>query len=560
MPESDVMRNTRHIYELINLCVEKGAAYAVVSPGSRCAPLLIACGRHSQLSTISVTDERSAAFIAMGIAQQTETPVILVCTSGTAGQNYAPAVTEAFYQQVPLFVLTADRPPEWIDQWDGQTIHQQNLYGDHVKASMDFIAGSHSLEMANVLLDQSLLAAAAGPVHINIPISKPFYPDNKEILPSISNTSLPKPVTEETSDKNLLLEQQLITLQNYLKSNKKVLIISGQSRKNHELDLALSQLDDIPVIGDIISNLTVTEPTDSFFNTDNNNLRPELLITLGRSVISEKHKDYFRKYKPDEHWHIGLGMVGDPYQTLTQVITIEPLAFFSQCSLKKDSPYGKVQLHYKKILAERSQTVYLHTLDYLSDSLSNRIFNQYTATAAILSKLPPNSALHLANSMTVRVANHIGLKDSTIEVWSNRGTSGIDGCVSTAVGHALANPSQVQTLIIGDLAFLYDRNGLWLNQTFPYNLKIVVMNNGGGGIFDLIPGPSDQGKAEKLFTTPHQRTALLTAQEFNLNYQTAHTDQELQNALASFYDKGSGILEVFTDRLANKQAFAAFVG
>lgn len=546
---SEVLQNTQHIFDLVELCVQNGVHHAVVCPGSRCAPLLISFGLHHAIKTISVTDERSAGFIALGIAQQTSKPVALICTSGTAGQNFAPAVTEAFYQNVPLLVLTADRPPEWIDQWDGQTIHQRGMYGDHVNASVDFTAGEKSLQMAMDVI--TLAISTSCPVHLNIPVSKPFYPLEKDDLPQQediyrrcqrvhANQSLNKKI-------HTVLPKSLLKTIN---TSHKILVLSGQASVDRELNHLLKQIN-IPVIGDIISNIPKPERTDIFFNTDDASFCPDLLITIGRSVISEKHKDYFRNNKPKHHWHIGVGMVGDPYQTLTQIIAMQAVDFFKQWL--NEAWKIKSQQAYQQVILERHQQAKKH----IQTCLAEHGFNQYFATVMILKALPENSVLHLANSMTVRIANHIGLENTDIEVCSNRGTSGIDGCVSTAVGYAIANPDKIQTLIIGDLAFLYDRNALWLNQELPKSLRIIVMNNKGGGIFKLIPGPTNQGELETLFSTPHQRTAQLTAKEFNIRYDSANTAEELQQALQSLPTQDPSILEVFTDMQANERVFRA---
>ena len=184
----------------------------------------------------------------------------------------------------------------------------------------------------------------------------------------------------------------------------------------------------------------------------------------------------------------------------------------------------------------------------LRSLLEESDFNYFSAVKKVIQDLPKNSILHLGNSMSVRIANFIGLNDPTIDVWCNRGTSGIDGVLSTAVGHSLAEPNRKHTLIIGDLSFFYDRNGLWLNHEFPNNLQIVILNDSGGGIFNMIPGPSSQGDLTELFTTQHQRTAKLTAKEFNMNYQGASSIVEITRW-------ESGILEIFTDMKTNTETF-----
>ena len=548
---TEVQNNTQHIYDLVGLCAEYDVEKAVVSPGSRCAPLLIGFGKHPDIETISVTDERSAGFIGLGLAQQSEKPVVLVCTSGTATQNFAPAVTEAFYQQVPLIVLTADRPPEWIDQWDGQTIRQKNLYIDHIKGS--FVYDEDSTDVAKKALELAL-EGAPGPVHLNIPIREPFYPESLD-----DNVLTTETRRAQRKDKINKIENAVwIEFESILNSSDKVLVLGGQLEPNSQLVELLKQLD-VAVTGDVISNLHgvdgVIQSSDLIFKTDNESLMPDFLITLGRSVISKNLKLCLRKHKPKIHWHIGLGMVGNPFQSLTKTVAISPEVFFMKWIEKK----RKNRLATKgteTIKKLNDKSAYFSSLldqqkmvnEKLGSLLEESDFNYFSAVKKVIQGLPKNSVLHLGNSMPVRIANFIGLNDPTIDVWCNRGTSGIDGVLSTAVGHSLAEPNRKHTLIIGDLSFFYDRNGLWLNHEFPNNLQIVILNDSGGGIFNMIPGPSSQGDLTELFTTQHQRTAKLTAKEFNMYYQDASSIEEITGW-------ESGILEIFTDMKTNTETF-----
>ena len=536
-----VLNNTQHIYDLVGLCAQKGVRKAVMSPGFRCAPLLIGFSKHPKIITISVTDERSAGFVGLGLSQQSGEPVALVCTSGTAAQNFAPAVTEAFYQNVPLMVLTADRPPEWIDQWDGQTIHQENLYMDHIKGS--FVIDDENQAVAEEALNLAM-TETRGPVHFNVPIREPFYPINLDKI--VFNTE-----TQSTRRKNkikkILDDKDWQVLQAELNDSDKMMILGGQSEPNPELVELLFQMG-APIVGDVISNLHslehVIKNADLIFKRDDKNLKPDLLITIGRSVISKNLKLYLRKHKPKAHWHIGLGMVGDPFQSLTKTVQVNPNYFFSEWIKRNitvpDQNQYQSALIEAQILADKQ----------LTSKLDNGEFNYFVAVSTILDNFPEDGVLHLGNSMPVRIANFIGLNKPNVDVWSNRGTSGIDGTVSTAVGHALAEPNRTHTLIVGDLAFFYDRNGLWLNHEFPQNLCIMVLNDGGGGIFNMIPGPSNQGELTELFTTPHNRTAELTAKEFGLEYRRVSSMRELENALDGFH---SGILEIFSDMKTNTE-------
>jgi 2-succinyl-5-enolpyruvyl-6-hydroxy-3-cyclohexene-1-carboxylate synthase len=537
MNTSILIKNTQHIYDLVGLCADFGVEKAVVCPGSRCAPLLIGFGKHPNIETISVTDERSAGFVGLGLAQQTGNPVVLVCTSGTAAQNFAPAVIEAYYQNVPLFVLTADRPPEWIDQWDGQTIRQKNLYIEHIKGCFVYdedttSVGKKALELA--------LEGALGPVHLNIPIREPFYPDSFEEIRFNEKAQRPQSKNIYKIDESVWDEFESI-----LNLSEKVLVLGGQTEPNQELIELLNQLD-IPIVGDVISNLHglegVINSSDLIFKTDEEFLVPDFLITFGRSVISKNLKLYLRKNKPKVHWHIGEGMVGDPFQSLTKIIKTPPLQFFTDwldmvIKINDQDDYCNLLKDTQKSVDENFDL-----------TLDNAEFNYFNAVRSVLKQLPQNSVLHLGNSMPVRIANFIGIKESTIDIWCNRGTSGIDGVVSTAVGHALAEPNRKHTLIIGDLSFFYDRNGLWLNHEFPTNLQIVILNDNGGGIFNMIPGPSNQDGLTNLFTTPHQRTAKLTAQEFNLTYRKITSLEEIDGW-------SSGILEIFTEMQNNMETF-----
>ncbi|MER2999312.1 2-succinyl-5-enolpyruvyl-6-hydroxy-3-cyclohexene-1-carboxylic-acid synthase [Pontibacter populi] len=551
------------VVNIAEICARKGVENVVLSPGSRCAPLTIAFARHPKLNVRTVSDERAAAFIALGMALRTGKPTVLICTSGTAALNYAPAVAEAFFQQVPLLILTADRPPEWIDQLDGQTIRQQNIYGQHIKNSYTFPVDLshkdsvwHSERMVSEALNETL-AYPAGPVHINIPLREPFYPAAGEELVFDSDV---KVIVEEPANYSLS-EKQVAQLQKEISNYNRILIVSGQQNHTTEIQPALQQFVEktgAVIVGDLIANIHRLPQTirhqDAILACSDpeklERLQPDLLITFGKSVISKALKLYLRKYKPKAHWHIQpAGQLADTYQSLTRIIRSTPEAFFGTIdATKNDTNYSSdwTEIEHK-------------AASFLKDHTSKAELSELTIVARIFENLPPQSNLHLANSMAVRYANIIGLAaGKNVEVYANRGTSGIDGSNSTAVGCALTN-SNITTLVTGDMAFFYDRNGLWHNY-LPQNLRIVILNNHAGGIFRLIDGPKQQPELEEFFETRQALDAANTARDFGMNYIACHSSEEMESTLMTFFaaDAGAGILEIFTDSKANAASFAAY--
>ncbi len=536
----------------------------VLSPGSRCAPLTIAFARHPKLSVRTVSDERAAAFIALGMALTTGKPTVLICTSGTAALNYAPAVAEAFFQQVPLLVLTADRPPEWIDQLDGQTIRQQHVFGQHIKRSYTFpvdLQHPDAVWQSERTVSEALNEAAAfpaGPVHINVPLREPFYPAPGEALEYNAKVK----VIEEEPQAYGLTEMQALRLQQEILKYKRILMLAGHGQRDAELLKRIKAFADTTgavVVGDIISNVhelpnAVRHQDAIFANTDQallRQLQPDLLITFGKSIISKALKLYLRKNKPQAHWHLQpAGAVADTFQSLTKIIRCTPYSFFAGMagSIKNDVAFVQA---WKKASGA--------TTKFLQQFTTEAAFGELAVVARVLQLLPKHSNLHLANSMSVRYANIVGLQaEKRVEVFANRGTSGIDGSTSTTVGCALTS-SGITTLLTGDLAFFYDRNGLWHNY-LPGNLRIVLLNNHAGGIFRIIDGPKQQPELAPYFETHQALDAENTARDFGLGYTAVRSLQELEQALPSFFSEkaGAGILEVFTDSPANAEAFEQY--
>jgi len=556
------------IINIAEILVTKNVTDAVISPGSRNAPLTIALARHPQINALSVSDERSAAFIAMGMAQVKNKPVAICCTSGSAAYNYAPAVAEAFFQEIPLIVLTADRPTEWIHQHDGQTIYQENIYGKHVKASYQVGADySHPDARWHIerVMNEAINTANTfpkGPVHINIPLREPFYPSAEEQVVferprNIRQHSSKASMSQET------WEELLAQVEDY----SKVMVIAGQDATNPEVNQALKGLQEefgFVVVGDLIANTKgeFIANHDLYLGQLDDSYAPELLITFGKSVISKSLKQYIRKHKPEAHWHVQSSThVIDTYQSLTDIVSIAPEDFFKELLESLDLRAYKMGDEEKSFAyqeqwfnLERKSSRYIHQVLSRTDT-----WNEFTTYYKVMENIPAGSQLHLANSMAVRYANYLHLSNiNEVEVFANRGTSGIDGCVSTAVGAALATEAQVY-LLVGDVAFFYDRNALW-NNFLPSNLTIILENNSGGGIFRMIDGPSQQPELEPFFETAQKMKAKLTAEESNMEYLSATNFEQLENILTTIPQKSTRarLFEIHTNSVENTAFFKKF--
>lgn len=544
---------------LVALCKAKGLTDIIISPGSRNAPLVIEFARDADFTCYVVPDERSAAFLALGMAQQTGRLTAIVCTSGTAPLNYAPALAEAYYQRIPLVAITADRPAEWIDQADGQALKQHNIFENFVRrtitlpqepsADADFW---YLQRMVSETLDLAM-SDVKGPVHINVPLREPLY--RLEEAPALSvNPSSTLKIS------SILPENELLRLIEYWSGcNKKMIICGGLAPDNKisELIAPLLQDESVIVLTETTSNLTaqpVINCIDRVLSTiapiEENSFSPDLLITFGGPVISKKIKAFIRKAKPKHHWHIDPDVFHtDTYQSLTLHIPLSPEVFLNQLSKRVISIPSTFRAAWieKDRIAEAAHQEYVKDLRW-SDM---KVFE------TVLSAIPENSDLQMGNSTPVRYTQ-LYKPTKHIYYFGNRGTSGIDGCVSTAAGAALGS-GKLTTLIIGDMAFFYDTNGLWHHHLSP-NLRIILINNGGGGIFRIIDGPSGVDELERFFETRHGFSAPHIAAAYNLNYSSARSVEELKEQLPLFYQrtKNASLLEIFTPSEDNAIALSSY--
>jgi 2-succinyl-5-enolpyruvyl-6-hydroxy-3-cyclohexene-1-carboxylate synthase len=554
------------IYDIAQLCVKKGITQVVLCPGSRCAPLTFAFTRHPQIQTKTISDERSAGFIALGMAQQLAEPVVVVCTSGTAAYNLAPSVAEAFFSQTPLLVLTADRPPEWIAQHDGQTIFQAEIFGKHVKKYYELPADYDHADSAwfiNRIINEAINISQQeppGPVHVNVPFREPLYPSKEEITSYSENVR----VIEQHETSYTLSEGQREKLKKEWFGYHHILIVAGQQNADDNLAKTLEQFfqtHDIPIVGDIIGNLQGIERTirhaDLFLGQAPENLKkilkPDLLITFGQSLVSKNVKLFLRAQSPKVHWHIQAGgSVADTFKNITDIFQASPISFFNfLSSLRQPETFENQRQHnYTKLWEIEDRK----THRTLSGFFGEPPLSELEVVHEVLKNLPEECNLHLANSMSVRYANYLGLLEKkNIRVFANRGTSGIDGCTSTSIGHQLTS-NKPNLLITGDVAFFYDRNAFWNNYPLP-DFRVILLNNHGGLIFNMIDGPASLPETPEYFITRQTLSAKNLCEEFGFEYLKLDNRKKFKNLLKDFFDFDgkTKILELETDVTVNKK-------
>lgn len=536
------------IYNIAELSHQHGVTHAVVCPGSRCAPLILAFARHNKIETLSFNDERSAGYIALGMAQQTKRPVVIVCTSGTAVNNLSPAVSEAHYRQIPLVVFTADRPPEWIDQQEGQSIHQAAIFGKNVLRSFQLPVDTHSDARWHFhrLINEAFNAANEfhGPVHVNVPVREPFYPASEEETVPAENlraTAVEKP-------EPILSQETIQKLRERFKHYQKVVILVGQQENLTAAITDFQQKNSTVIAGEIHSNIhsadTIKYAEAIIENTEAKEIQPELLITIGGNFLSKTIKKFFRQNPPLEHWHVqALGDAADTFQHLSTIIRTTP-SYFLKIMAACEKPQNEYYIRWKK----RDEQV-RHKVEQFEIQSG---LNDFHVVQRILKNLKGKCNLHLANSLSVRYANWIGLspQQDGVTVYSNRGTSGIDGCTSTALGHALVSDVP-NILITGDMAFFYDRNAFWHTHKIK-NLTLFILNNAGGGIFDIIDGPSELPEKDNYFITRQGWTARHLAEEFSIPYHQVTTLEALDKYTT--FLSGTTLVEIETSHKANKKS------
>lgn len=534
------------LLSLAKLMKARGIKHLIVSPGSRNAPVVNVFCNDPFFECLVIVDERSAAFFALGMALNLQKPVAIVCTSGSAALNYAPAVAEAFYQKVPLLVLTADRPVEWIDQGDGQTIRQKEVFKNYIKASFELpesINSSDDLWYNDRLISEAINATTfpdAGPVHLNLPFTEPLYGFRLE------SDHQPKSI-EISIVKQTLPDALLEKLKARWQQSKRKMILVGQQHPDHQTKHWLEMLSADPsvvILTETTSNLDhphfiqTIDRCLALIGSEINAYEPDLLISFGGHVVSKKVKSFLRKAAIKTHWHIDpVDFQKDTFQHLSIGIPMSPEVFLES--------FVPLALKGKGDFASKWQAVYARSKAIHREYLNSAPWSDIVAFNEIFKELPSHYTLHLANSTPVRYAQLFDFV-SEIKCFSNRGTSGIDGCTSTAAGACFAK-DEPTLLITGDLAFFYDSNAFW-NNHLSAQLRVIVINNQGGGIFRFIDGPQTTGLLENYFEARHQTSAKPIAELNQLRYFEANNSKELKNVLPQFFSPSESavILEIKT--------------
>lgn len=537
---------------IIQICQAKGLVNVVISPGSRNAPLTIGFTNSPHFTCYSVPDERCAAFFAMGIAQQTGKPAIVICTSGSALLNFYPAFAEAFYSQIPLVVISADRPPHMIDIGDGQTIRQENALANHslYNANLTPEASAENDTEINKAINKSF--TKKGPVHINAPFEEPLYETTRKPTVDATISAIAKVLKSIPVD-------ELIVHTNIWNAASRKLVLVGVNEPDEidrEILDKLAADPSVVVMTECTSNLHhpafaqhIDRIITPFTAKDFLMFQPEILITFGGMVVSKRIKSFLRQYKPEHHWHIDPLRAYDTYGSLSKHFECTPNEFFQLLLPFTKEIASEYAENFGKVVAQRQQK---------HDAYLNAVpFSDFSVYSRLIATLPEKSQLQISNSAAIRYAQLFPISP-TIQVFCNRGTSGIDGSTSTAIGAAIGS-GKPTVLITGDIGFFYDSNALW-NNYIPKNFKIILVNNSGGGIFRILPGHQENATFNTYFETSHSLTAKPLAEMFGLEYFSATDVASLERNLPMFYaaNKKPCLLEVFTPEKENDKVLKKY--
>ncbi|HWI47393.1 MAG TPA: 2-succinyl-5-enolpyruvyl-6-hydroxy-3-cyclohexene-1-carboxylic-acid synthase [Rummeliibacillus sp.] len=547
---------TSYVYKLVASLYQAGVKDVVVSPGSRSTPLAYAFAHTKEFQMYRQVDERSAAFLALGLAKASARPVVLVCTSGTAAANYFPAIVEAKLSRIPLIVLTTDRPHELREVGAPQAITQPNLYGNQVKWAVDFPIPD---EFPNTLpfIERHIAraiaiatTAPAGPVHVNVPFREPLLIDFQDQLPEGS-------FTESIAQEIQPSEHAMNVLETIIENAKKGIVVVGEMAQNTDLEVVWNFIRQLkwPVLVESLSHLRANVPNDCVDyiidqydallknETFKTVAEFDTVIRFGAQPVSKPLMQFLTKIQPSTY----LVVDEDPMFRDSLAITTHHIqATISRWLDDVTITTANTDQTYVQAWLEANQIATRHVEAYLQEAT-----DEGALAATLFEHLPEHSDLFASSSMPIRdVDTFFNKTIKDVRIYANRGANGIDGVVSTAIGTQLATKRD-SYLLIGDLAFLHDSNGLIATRYQRCDITIVVMNNDGGGIFSYLSQSTVEEHYEELFGTPSGLQFADLAKMYDAQYKVVLTKEELAQVLDAPKEKPIRIIEVMTNRPEN---------
>ncbi len=547
-----------------------GVKHVCISPGSRSTPLTLAAVYNKKLTCLKIIDERSSAFFASGIARTTGKPVVLICTSGTATVEYYPAIIEAYQQRIPLIVCTADRPPELVNRGANQMINQKNLYANHIRFFADAGLPETSrkkLESIKRIAVQSFEISALtnkGPVHINFPFEKPFEPESyTDNIPL--NLELKYESLEKLNENIKSVSKDSETLIKLIAKAERGLIIVGPDEYNVKFPRLINTVSSktcFPIFADGASQLrfgtsskkNVIANYDALLRSEYflKDFNPDIILHFGRTITSKGLEQFLEKSSAPKYLINEFGDWFDPTGSAKNALATKPF-LFCQKLLEAESLI--------KLTTEKKRWLkFLTTANSTAEKIKNKIFaasvfpNEPKTINTLLEILPQKANVMLSNSLPVRDFDFFASNlNKNITVFHNRGASGIDGILSTALG--IAHCSKTPTVLLtGDLAFYYDLTSLLTAKQYNIPLIIILVNNNGGGIFQFLPIAKYENVFEQFFTMPHSLSFKNFVKEFGGNYSLIkkQIDFEIQMN-KSLSVKNFSVLEIKTDAKTSLQ-------
>ncbi|MCZ2260706.1 2-succinyl-5-enolpyruvyl-6-hydroxy-3-cyclohexene-1-carboxylic-acid synthase [Sporosarcina sp. G11-34] len=550
---------TDYVRRMTGSLMNAGVKKVVISPGSRSTPLAYSFASTKELDVYMQVDERSAGYFALGLAKASSEPVVLLCTSGTAASNYFPAVTEAHYARIPLIVITADRPHELREVGAPQAIDQIQLYGNHVKYSVDFPLAEDNRDVEDYIERQTqravsvALTAPVGPIHLNVPFREPLLIDFDLAVPT-------RTFKKHFKSTSTLDESTAKFLTDIVKDTEKGFIIAGELPVgvNNESFWKFAEALQWPVLCDSLSNLRSQVPEqclplcidryDALLKSERfaESVVPDTVIRFGAQPVSKPLSLYLRRVRPGTVIAIDESPeFRDPLGVVTHHIQSPVEAILELVVDKEQTPYAIKWIEANDVASEVTEEI-------------TKVAGDEGAYAQMLFRhLPDGSDIISGSSMPIRdVDTYFGSTAKDITIFANRGTNGIDGVVSTAFGIQAAR-QRPTWLLIGDLSFLHDVNGLLISRFHDTDLTIVIMNNDGGGIFSYLPQAESGPHFEELFGTPTGLTFEHISAMYGAQYKAIETLEDFEVELAKEKVQHVRIIEVFTDRTVNVKAHRA---